>query len=121
MAARGEQLFQQLGCVGCHLNDGSGRGPSLVGKYGAQETLATGATVVIDDTYIRESILTPQMKLVAGYGPVMPTFQGVVNEQSLMSLIEFIKSLPASGQRPAAAQASTAAGTTATPAQGGPR
>jgi cytochrome c oxidase subunit 2 len=121
MAARGEQLFQQLGCVGCHLNDGSGRGPSLVGKYGAQETLATGATVLIDDTYIRESILTPQMKLVAGYGPVMPTFQGVVNEQSLMSLIEFIKSLPASGQRPPPAQASAAAGTTATQAQGGPR
>jgi cytochrome c oxidase subunit II len=121
MAARGEQLFQQLGCVGCHLNDGSGRGPSLVGKYGTQETLANGATVVIDDTYIRESILTPQMRLVAGYGPVMPTFQGVVNEQSLMSLIEFIKSLPASGQRPAPAQASAAAVTTPAPAQGAPR
>jgi cytochrome c oxidase subunit 2 len=120
MAARGEQLFQQLGCVGCHLNDGSGRGPSLVGKYGAQETLATGATVVIDDTYIRESILTPQTKLVAGYGPVMPTFQGIVNEQSLMSLIEFIKSLPPTG-RPAGAQASAAVAPAATPAQGGPR
>ena len=119
MAARGEQLFQQLGCVGCHLKDGSGRGPSLAGKYGVQETLASGATVTIDDTYIRESILTPQMKLVAGYGPVMPTFQGLVNEQGLMSLIEFIKSLPPSGQ-PAAAQASAAA-PAAAPAQGGPR
>jgi cytochrome c oxidase subunit 2 len=54
--------------------------------------------VLVDDTYIRESILTPQMKLVAGYGPVMPTFQGQVNEQGLMSLIEYIKSLPSTGQ-----------------------
>jgi cytochrome c oxidase subunit 2 len=98
MTARGEQLFQQLGCVSCHLPDGSGRGPSLAGKFGSQEMLASGATVVVDDTYIRESILTPQTKLVAGYGPVMPTFQGLVNEEGLMSLIEYIKSLPASRQ-----------------------
>lgn len=119
MAARGEQLFQQLGCVSCHLNDGSGRGPSLAGKYGAQETLANGTTVTVDDTYIRESVLTPQMKLVVGYQPVMPTFQGQVNEAGLMSLIEFVKTIPAAGQ-PAAAQASTAA-VPAVPAQGGPR
>jgi len=98
MTARGEQLFQQLGCVSCHLTDGSGRGPSLAGKYGQQELLANGAAVAVDDTYIRESILTPQLKLVAGYGPVMPTFQGQVNEQGLMSLIEYIKSLPSTGQ-----------------------
>jgi cytochrome c oxidase subunit 2 len=98
MTARGEQLFQQLGCVSCHLTDGSGRGPSLAGKYGQQEQLADGEAVLVNDTYIRESILTPQMKLVAGYGPVMPTFQGQVNEQGLMSLIEYIKSLPSSGQ-----------------------
>jgi cytochrome c oxidase subunit 2 len=120
MAQRGEQLFQQLGCVGCHLNDNSGRGPSLVGKYGAQEMLANGTTVTIDDTYIRESILTPQARLVAGYGPVMPTFQGLVNEEGLMSLIEYIKSLPAAGQ-PAAAQASAAAVPAAAATQGAPR
>jgi cytochrome c oxidase subunit II len=102
MTARGEQLFQQLGCVSCHLPDGSGRGPSLAGKYGQPEQLANGAAVVVDDTYIRESILTPQAKLVAGYGPVMPTFQGQVNEQGLMSLIEYIKTLPSAG-RPAVA------------------
>jgi len=109
MTARGEQLFQQLGCVSCHLTDGTGRGPSLAGKFGSQEALASGGTVVVDDTYIRESILTPQMKLVAGYGPVMPTFQGLVNEEGLMSLIEYIKSLPSAGQPAAAAQANAAA------------
>ena len=107
MTARGEQLFQQLGCVSCHLSDGSGRGPSLVSKYGQQEQLASGVAVVVDDTYIRESILTPQAKLVVGYGPVMPTFQGQINEQGLMSVIEYIKSLSSAGQPGVATQANT--------------
>ncbi|MDA1183813.1 MAG: cytochrome c oxidase subunit II [Acidobacteria bacterium] len=109
LAARGEQLFQQLGCVGCHLGDGSGRGPSLAGKYGTEETLATGATVAIDDIYIRESILTPQMKLTAGYGPLMPTFQGLVTEEGVMSLIEYIKSLSSTAGPAAPTQASAPA------------
>jgi cytochrome c oxidase subunit 2 len=116
MAARGEQLFQQLACVGCHLTDGSGRGPSLAGKYGAQERMADGAVIAVDDTYLRESILTPQTRLVLGYQAIMPTFQGQVNEEGLMSLIEYIKSLPEDGPPSAAAQANGAA-----PAQGGPR
>ena len=98
MRARGEELFQQLGCASCHLSDGAGRGPSLAAKYGTQETLSNGVRMNVDDTYIRESVLTPQMKLVAGYGPVMPTFQGRINEEGLMSLIEFIKSIPSTGQ-----------------------
>jgi len=104
LAVRGQQLFQQLACVTCHLNDGTGRGPSLAGVYGSKVELANGAGVVADDGYIRESILTPQMKLVSGFQPVMPTFQGLVNEEGVMSLIEYIKSLPA----PAPAQATTA-------------
>jgi len=118
MAARGEQLFQQLGCVSCHLPDGAGRGPSLAGTFGTQVTLANGATVVVDDVYVRESILTPQMKLVAGYQPLMPTFQGLINEEGVMSLIEYIKSLPPAGQPAVAAQAGAAP---AAAVQGGSR
>ena len=114
MTARGEQLFQQLGCVGCHLTDGTGRGPSLVGKYGSQETMANGETLTVDDEYVRESVLRPQARLVAGYQPVMPTFQGQVNEEGVMSLIEYIKSLPRTGTT-AAPQAS-AAGSAPAPA-----
>src|SRR5688572_16020011 len=116
LSARGEQLFQQLGCVGCHLTDGSGRGPSLAGVFGTQVTLANGQTVMIDDTYIRESILTPQAKLVAGYQALMPTFQGLVNEEAVMSLIEYIKSLPPAG--PSGAVTQTSAAGRAAPAQG---
>jgi cytochrome c oxidase subunit 2 len=112
MSARGEQLFQQLACNTCHLGDGTGRGPSLAGVFGAPVKLENGQSVVADESYIRESILTPQMKIVAGYQPLMPTFQGLVNEEGLMSLIEYVKSLPAdrqaAGQQAAAAPAGDA-------------
>ncbi|MEQ1572818.1 MAG: cytochrome c oxidase subunit II [Vicinamibacterales bacterium] len=96
MQARGEQLFQQLACTTCHLTNGTGRGPSLSGVFGSTVTLSDGRTVTVDESYVRESILTPQMKLVAGYQPLMPTFQGLVNEEGVMSLIEYVKSLSGS-------------------------
>jgi cytochrome c oxidase subunit 2 len=105
MQARGEQLFQQLACTTCHRDDNTGRGPSLAGLFGSQVRLANGQTVVADEGYIRESILTPQMKQVEGYGPLMPTFQGLISEDGMLSLIEYVKSLPAGS----GAQASTGA------------
>ena len=92
MAERGAQLFTQLACVTCHLGEG-GRGPSLVGLFGSTVTLTDGTTVVADESYLRESILTSQAKTVAGYQPLMPTFQGLVNENDVASLIEYIKSM----------------------------
>jgi cytochrome c oxidase subunit 2 len=110
MAARGEQLFQQLACVSCHLTDGSGRGPSLAGVFGRQVQLANGTSVLADDSYIRESILAPHARLTAGYQATMPTYQGQVNEEGVMSLIEYIKGLPAAnrGGGAAAPQATVA-------------
>jgi cytochrome c oxidase subunit II len=95
MQARGEQLFQELACNTCHQSDGRGRGPSLQGVFGSQVTLANGQTVIADESYLRESILTPQLKLVSGYQPLMPTFQGLINEEGLASLLEHIKSMAA--------------------------
>jgi cytochrome c oxidase subunit II len=97
LSQRGEQLFNDLACNTCHLNDGSGRGPSLVNKFGASEELTSGARVTVDEAYVRESILTPQAKLVAPYRPLMPTFQGLVSEENVMALVEYIKSLQSSG------------------------
>jgi cytochrome c oxidase subunit 2 len=96
LAARGERLFSDLACNTCHLGDGSGRGPSLANKFGAPERLASGGTVPIDEAYVRESILTPQAKIVDGYQPLMPTFQGLVSEENVMALVEYVKSLRAS-------------------------
>ena len=95
LVSRGERLFGDLACNTCHLSDGRGRGPSLANKFGAAERLASGATVAVDEAYIRESILTPQAKLVAGYQPLMPTFQGLVSEENVMALVEYVKSLRA--------------------------
>ena len=97
MAQRGERLFSELACSTCHLNDGSGRGPSLENKFGSEERLSNGSVVTVDEAYVRESILNPQAKLVAGYEPLMPTFQGLVNEEGVMALIEYVRSLSAAG------------------------
>ncbi len=92
-ASAGEKLFTQLACVTCHLSNGTGRAPSLNGVYGGKVLLADGTTVTADDAYIRESILQPKAKIVAGYQPVMPTFQGLVSEEQILNLTAYIKSL----------------------------
>jgi cytochrome c oxidase subunit 2 len=92
-ASAGEKLFTQLACVTCHFSDGTGRAPSLNGVYGGKVLLADGTIVVADDAYIRESILQPKAKIVAGYQPLMPTFQGLVTEEQIMNLTAYIKTL----------------------------
>ncbi len=92
-AAAGEKFFQQLACNTCHTGSPQARGPSLNGLYGSTVHLEGGQTVLADEAYIRESILQPRAKIVAGYQPVMPTFQGLVTEEQLLNLIAYIKSL----------------------------
>ena len=93
MAQSGERLFQRLGCVTCHVANGTGRGPSLEGLYGKPVLFEDGTKAVADDAYIRESILSPAAKVVKGYKPVMPTFQGQVTEEQILQLDAYIKSL----------------------------
>lgn len=93
LAANGEQLFQQLGCLTCHRSDTQGRGPNLAGIFGRPVLLDDGRTVTADENYIRESILNPGAKIVSGFKPIMPTYQGQVTEENLMALVAYIKSL----------------------------
>ena len=93
MATAGENLFQKLGCVSCHAQNDTGRGPSLVGLLGKTVRLQSGASVTADEDYIRESILNPQAKIVAGYQPIMPTFKGLISEDGIMQIIAYLKSL----------------------------
>ena len=102
----GERLFNSYQCATCHKTDSTGRGPSLVGVYGSTVELTSGSTVVADENYLRESIMNSQARVVKGYQPIMPAFQGMVNEEDLMQLIAYIKSLkpaPAGGAKPAPA------------------
>lgn len=93
MAASGKQLFQQFGCVTCHLANNTGRGPSLVGLMGRRVDLEGGGTVVADREYIQESILNPAAKIVRGYRPLMPVFRNQLTAEQVSQLIEYIGSL----------------------------
>jgi len=93
MSASGKELFSQLGCATCHRFDTQGRGPNLAGVFGKPVQLNDGRTVTADENYIRESILNPQAKIVAGFQGIMPTFQGQVTEESLGALVSYVKSL----------------------------
>ena len=93
LAQRGATLFNDLACVSCHLDSGQGRGPSLKDIVGTTVELQDGSTAVVDEAYLRESILNSQAKVLKGFQPLMPTFQGLVSEESLAALIEHVKTL----------------------------
>jgi cytochrome c oxidase subunit II len=93
LAAAGERLFQRLGCNTCHVESGAGRGPSLAGLFGKTVKLAGGQSVTADETYIRESIVNPQAKIVAGYEPIMPVFKGLISEDGILQILAYLKTL----------------------------
>jgi len=95
LASAGAKLFSDLACNTCHRPDAQGRGPVLEGLFGKTVTLNTGETLTVDEAYVRESILQPAAKITGGFQPIMPTFQGLVTEEQLLALIEYVKSLKA--------------------------
>lgn len=97
LAEQGQQLAQNMGCIACHSMDGSkSLGPGWLNMYGRTETLADGSTVLIDDAYIKESILNPNAKVVQGFPPVMVAYD--VSDEQLAALIAFVKSISAEQQ-----------------------
>jgi cytochrome c oxidase subunit II len=102
LASAGEKLFNDLACSTCHRPDSAGRGPVLNGLFGTTAQLLGGGTIVVDEAYVRESILSPAAKVAAGYQPIMPTFQGLISEEQLLQLVEYVKSLKARVEVPTA-------------------
>jgi cytochrome c oxidase subunit 2 len=93
-AEAGRQVYEKRGCAQCHSIDGSGGiGPTLKGAFGARRQFADGSTGAADENYVRESILNPRAKVLAGFDPVMPTFQGRIKNDEIDRLIAFLKSL----------------------------
>ena len=93
VAPSGEQLFAEKVCNTCHKSGSGALGPTLEGLFGEEVELADGSTVTVDENYLRESILNPAAKLTKGYQNLMPTFQGQLDEEELVELILYIKSL----------------------------
>jgi cytochrome c oxidase subunit 2 len=90
----GEKLYRKKGCQQCHSVDGSGAtGPTFLGIFGKTHAMQDGSQVVVDENYIRESILEPMAKVRAGYQAVMPTYQGRLKDREISALIAYIKSL----------------------------
>jgi cytochrome c oxidase subunit 2 len=99
----GQKLFQNLGCAACHRLDRQDIGPVLSNLFGSQVRLQSGQTATADENYLRESILMPQAKIVAGFTTLMPSYQGRLNEEQLIQLIAYIKSLSKAHQPPSSA------------------
>jgi len=93
LAQNGERLFASMGCNSCHNGTAAARGPSLAGVYGSKLTLTDGRQILVDDAYLRNSILNPSEHVTAGFAPIMPTYQGQISEDGLIDLVEFIKNM----------------------------
>jgi cytochrome c oxidase subunit 2 len=106
MTAKGRKLFQKLQCVVCHSADARARGPLLEEIYKSRVTLDDGQVVIADDSYLIESILQPDAKIVDGYRrpSLMPAFQpllekGELSDEELLQLLAFLRTL-GRGQTP---------------------
>ena len=93
-AQAGERLFVQRGCTQCHSIDGkAGIGPTLAGFFGQERVFADGSRGIADEDYVRESILEPKAKVLAGYEAVMPTYQGRIRDKEITALIAYFKKM----------------------------
>lgn len=92
-ATGGAQAFQSQGCTGCHQQEDSPTAPALVGVFGSEVPLEGGTTVTADEAYIRESILQPNAKVVQGYAPIMPSYDGRIEEEDLSAIVAYIQAI----------------------------
>ena len=92
LALEGAKLFKKLQCITCHTGTVEAKAPLLEGIYMKNVTLTDGNVVRADDNYIRESIIQPAAKVVAGYKPIMPTYQDLITEGELIKVLAYLKS-----------------------------
>ena len=101
----GEKLYQRRGCKSCHSIDGSNAvGPSFRNLFGRMEPMSKGDPVKADENYLRESVLNPKAKVVAGFQPVMPSYKGQLSDDDIYCIIEWMKTMSKSdaSEQPAA-------------------
>lgn len=99
LSAEGARLFSAYGCSGCHDARSPIHAPDLAGLFGRAVYLQEGGFVIADEAYLHDSILLPNKHVVAGYDPIMPTFEGVMPRADVFALVEYIKSLGTANPR----------------------
>jgi len=93
LVGAGRKLFVSQGCGACHMQGSADLAPSLYGIIGTTATLADGQTLVIDDTYLHESIVDPAAKVVKGYASAMPAYGKTLTDEQIHHLVAYIRSL----------------------------
>ena len=100
LADQGKRVAAEQGCLKCHTTDGTRHiGPTWLDLYQRRERLTDGSTVVADESYLTESMMDPAFKVVEGFQPVMPSFQGKLQPPEVAALVEYIKSLQSDAVR----------------------
>ena len=93
-AEEGEKIYKQKNCNTCHsVDDSKLTGPSFKGIWGTQQALNDGTSVLVDENFVRESIVNPQAKIAKDYNPVMPSFQGLIAKSEMEALFAYLRSL----------------------------
>ncbi|GEP09046.1 Cytochrome c oxidase subunit 2 [Methylobacterium gnaphalii] len=91
LAELGERLFTARGCSGCHDAGSKVHAPSLAGIWGQAVPLEGNRTATVDEAYLRDSILQPKRDVVVGYEPIMPSYEGLLTDGEIQSLVAYIR------------------------------
>jgi cytochrome c oxidase subunit 2 len=92
---QGALFYKARGCIACHNvdTDAVKVGPSWKGIYGHTVEFRDGRSAVVDENYIRKSIMDPDADIVKGFNGGMPSFRGQLKDEQVNALIAYIKSL----------------------------
>jgi len=96
-SAEGAKLIEMKGCVACHTTDGTAKiGPTFKGVFGKKETVIHNGQereITVDEAFIKQTLLHPEIDRVKGFPPIMPSQQGQLTDKEIHEIIEYIKSL----------------------------
>jgi len=96
-ALEGAQLIQVKGCIACHTTDGTPKiGPTFKGVFGKKETVIRAGKereITVDEAFIKQTLLHPEIDRVKGFPPIMPSQQGQLTGNDIDAITEYIKSL----------------------------
>ena len=87
-------IFIRMSCNACHSIDGTLKlGPTIKNQFGKEIRHTDGSVKIIDDEYLRESLISPLKYIVEGYTPIMPSYRSILNDEEINFLISYMKAI----------------------------